>query len=361
MKAVVSTGETDPLTTIKNLSIPQITDDQILIKSHSFAINPTDWKALKRNREKDIVVGSDVSGKVEEVGSNVKEFKKGDYISSFVTGNISKTNSAFAEYVAVSPKVSIKYDHLVKDPSNSDYLKSGRITTFDGAASVSLGLVTVALAYSYSLKIKENKKPNDFILIWGGSTATGILAIQLAKLVFDLKVVTTASPKNHEFLKSLGADYVFDYNDENVVDKIKETANGNLHFALDTIAEPETFQKVYDSTSNTSGKIFLDSLLFLDSNSIKLDPNRDNNLIHYGKTLASFVLIKEKRFGDLLLKAPEDINEYYDPFWFEILPKYIGQLKHANLRILPDGFQSVNEGFSLSKKGVSNEKLVFSI
>ena len=75
--AVVPEGELSKLAEVKDIPKPSINDDQILIKSKAYAINPTDWKHIvyKLSKPGD-VIGSDVSGVVEEVGSNVTNFKK---------------------------------------------------------------------------------------------------------------------------------------------------------------------------------------------------------------------------------------------------------------------------------------------
>lgn len=358
MKAAVVNENRVPDFKIKDdLPIPEISDHEILIKSKAFAVNPTDWKHVDfKFGQKGDILGSDVSGIVEKVGAKVENFKVGDYVSSFIVGNVSPKNGAWAEYVAANPLGTVKYPKLVLDPSKTS---SGPITTFEGAASVTLGLVTVGYSFAYSLKIPENFVEGDFILVWGGATATGILAVQLAKLIYGLRVVTTASPKNHEYLKSLGAEYVFDYNDDKVIDKIKEVVGGSLKFGLDTIGSAETFQQTYDATANTTeGTIFLDSTLFQDGSNIKLDESRDNYKIHWGHTLAYLAIAKTKFFGEML-HQPEDLLKDYVPWWTEVLPKYIDKVKHANLKVLPDGLQSAGEALKLSKEGVSNEKVVF--
>ena len=72
-----------------------------------------------------------------------------------------------------------------------------------------------------------------------GSTATGTLAIQFAKLS-GLTVVATASPHNHALVKELGADAVFDYNDPSCAEMIKEYTKNKLYYAFDTIANERT-------------------------------------------------------------------------------------------------------------------------
>ncbi|KAI5948856.1 IFR1 [Candida theae] len=358
MKAAVFTGSKESPFEIKEVPTPEISDNEILIKSKSFAVNPTDWKHLEFGvSQPGYILGSDVSGVVEKVGSKVDNFKVGDYVSSFIVGNSSSRNGAWAEYVAANPLGTVKYPKLVEDPSKTE---SGPITTFEGAASTTLGLVTVGYSFAYSLQIPQNFVEGDFILIWGGATATGILAIQLAKAIYGLRVVATASPKNHEYLKSLGAEYVFDYNDDRVVDRIKEVVGGTLKFGFDTIATPETFQKVYDSTANTEVSIFLDSTLSQNGSTIKLDEKRDNYKIHWGETLAYLAITKVKFFGKEL-HQPEDLLKDYTPWWVDVLPKYIGELKHASLTVLPKGLESSGEALKLSKEGVSNTKVVFDV
>lgn len=361
MKAAVFSGTPSPFTkavSVEEIPTPEITQDEILIEAVSYAINPTDWKHVEWGIAKQgNVLGSDVSGTVVKVGSNVKNFQVGDSVSSFVSGNTSSKNGAFAQYVVGHPNGTIKYDAKLSKETDA---APGLIKSYPGAASVTLGLVTIGISFSYCLRPDErgSKDGENYILIWGGATASGMLAIQVAKLVYNLKVITTASKKNHEYLKSLGADYTFDYNDADVVEQIKKVGGANLRFGLDTIAVPETFQKVYDATAEVSGDLYLDSLLLMDDSSITLDDKRDNSKIHYGKTMAYLVLQETKDLISLL-QRPEGLLKYYEPWWFNVMPKYIGQIQHPKLKVLPKGLQSAGEGFELLKQGVSSEKIVF--
>lgn len=78
---------------------------------------------------------------------------------------------------------------------------------------------------------EQVKKPAS-IFIYGGSTATGISGIQFAKLS-GLKVITTASPANAQYLKSLGADFVFDYRSPDLIDDVRKAASGEIDFVWD--------------------------------------------------------------------------------------------------------------------------------
>ena len=83
--------------------------------------------------------------------------------------------------------------------------------------------------------VAEFKKKGEKILIWGGSTAVGHHAIQLAALS-GLEVFATASPAAHDYVKALGASHVFDYRDPDVVSKVKSATNESLHIAFDTVS-----------------------------------------------------------------------------------------------------------------------------
>ena len=360
MKAAVLTGNPENnWTEIKGLPKPTIRDDQILIKPIAYAANPTDWKHNSPEFAGN-VSGSDASGYVEEVGSKVSGIQVGDIVSVTMHGGFNKDNSAFAEYVAAVPGFTIKYDkNIVKDAELKvgDY-EGSKITNFEQAASVTLGLSTVVLSFAGLMNINKDVLANKgkSILIWGGATATGVLAIQIAKLAFGLKVITTASKKNHEYLKSLGADAVFDYNDSNVVEAIKSEAGDSIAYALDTVANTDTFQKTYDATAN-SKHVELDNLLMLDKSQIKTDSSRS---VSYHKTLMYGATGDAFSIWGMDFPTNHVSTKRYLDYWLNELPKYIPQIKSANLKVIKPGLESVNEALQLLHDNkVSGQKIVF--
>ena len=137
-----------------------------------------------------------------------KQFKKGDRIAGFTHGvsNVEKEDGAFGEYAVV------KGDIQMKIPDN---------VTDDEAATLGVGISTVGqgLYQSLGLPLPGSGKADAPLLVYGGATATGTLAIQFAKLS-GCDVITTCSPKNFDFVKSLGASAAFDYKEENVGQKV---------------------------------------------------------------------------------------------------------------------------------------------
>ena len=92
------------------------------------------------------------------------------------------------------------------------------------------------------------------ILIWGGASSVGQYAIQFAKLG-GFRVITTASPKNFDLVKGLGADEVFDYRDEGVVEKIRASTGSALDIAVDTISEGKTPEQVTGAIGDKGGRV----------------------------------------------------------------------------------------------------------
>ncbi|CUM49348.1 uncharacterized protein AC631_05219 [Debaryomyces fabryi] len=348
-------------TIVTSIPYPKINDNQILIKGVAYAANPTDWKHIAVNwGNEGAIAGSDVSGFVAEVGINVVGFEIGDIVSSFMHGNFTGTRGAFSDYVVADVNTTIKYD---KSNFNSQALDEGDhasdfISTFEGAASVTLGLCTIGVSFHYHLGIKTDKKTNSskYILIWGGATATGILAIQIASLVYGLKVITTAAPDHHDFLRSLGADEVFDYHDSNVVKQIKKVGGSSIHYALDTVSDIQTFQSVYDATADTK-EVAIDNLLFLKLDESKMDPSRK---IKSSSTLVFLVDGTEMNLDGLIIPPDMELVDAYNEFWYNILPPYISKIKHADLKVLKPGLESANEALDLLRENkIKGQKIVF--
>ncbi|KAF4044666.1 Zinc-binding dehydrogenase [Phytophthora infestans] len=171
--------------------------NEVKIKVFSASLNPIDYKiglyasmilSTMASPEHPYRVGHDLSGKVVEVGSDVEDYKVGDEVFAMPWFDATGT---FAEYINVDTK------RVAHKPSNM---------TFNEAAGVPLagqtswqGLVTYG-------KLQKGQR----VLILGGSSGTGLFAIQIAKAL-GAEVVATCSHRNVELVKSLGADQVIDY------------------------------------------------------------------------------------------------------------------------------------------------------
>jgi NADPH:quinone reductase-like Zn-dependent oxidoreductase len=204
MKAILQTkyGSPDVLQ-ISDVEKPVPGDDEVLIKVHAASVNTADCYILKGEpflvrimdggilKPKYQIPGSDIAGKVEAKGRNIKQFELGDE----VFGNLSSYGrSGFAEYVCV--------------PENAIALKPDNIS-FEEAAAVPLAAVTALQGIRDIGKIRSGQK----VLINGASGGVGTFAIQLAK-TFGGEVTAVTSTKKLEIARSIGADHVIDYNKE---------------------------------------------------------------------------------------------------------------------------------------------------
>lgn len=191
---------------------------QVLVRVHATSINPLDYQ-VRRGDYPDLVLlpaitGHDVSGVVEAIGPGVSAFAPGDEV--WYTPQIFDGQGSYAEYHVAAESI------IARKPASLSHLE---------AASLSLvgGTVWEALTVRAVLRVGES------ILIHGGAGGVGHVAIQVAKAM-GARVFTTVREANAEFVRSLGADVVIDYTQEDYVEAImRETAGHGVDVVFDTI------------------------------------------------------------------------------------------------------------------------------
>lgn len=188
---------------------PEPKTDEILVKIHASAVNPVDVKIRngKYKMELPLIPGADFAGTIEEIGSDIRKFKTGDEVYGKILVG------CYAEYVIV------KEDELGAKPESLNFKK---------AASIPMGALTSWQAIFDAADLKNGQK----ILIHAASGGVGSMAVQLAKAK-GAYVIGTASGKNEDFVKNLGADEFIDYkstkfeNAVNDVDVVFDTVGGD--------------------------------------------------------------------------------------------------------------------------------------
>jgi NADPH:quinone reductase-like Zn-dependent oxidoreductase len=203
MKAIVYVkyGSPDVLH-LKEVDNPTPRDSEVLIKIRAASVNAADLHFLRADpflirlysgflKPKNKILGADIAGRVEALGSNVKRFKLGDE----VFGDISACGrGGFAEYVCA------RENALALKPAN---------LSFEEAAAVPMAAVTALQGLRNKGKIQSGQK----VLINGASGGVGTFAVQIAKS-FGAEVTAVCSTKNIEMARSIGADHVVDYTQE---------------------------------------------------------------------------------------------------------------------------------------------------
>jgi NADPH:quinone reductase-like Zn-dependent oxidoreductase len=202
MKAIVMHSYGGPeVLTLRELEKPIVKDNEVLIRVHAASANPADWHYMRGSpfiariemgllKPKQSILGVDVAGTVEAVGSAVTRFKPGDEVfgDKFQSGL-----GGFAEYVAVVE------DRVALKPTN---------LTFDAAAAP-----LAASTALQGLRDKGQIRSGQKVLINGASGGVGTFAVQIAKS-FGAEVTGVCSTRNQEMVRAIGADHVVDYTRE---------------------------------------------------------------------------------------------------------------------------------------------------
>ncbi|KAK7754518.1 putative secondary metabolism biosynthetic enzyme [Diatrype stigma] len=208
---------------VREVPIPQIRDEWVLVKVKTVALNPSDWKHIDYGAaDAGSKIGFDYAGVVQDVGSKVVKFRKGDRIAGATHGGKRTDHDvgAFGEYIIAKAAVQIHIPSFLSD---------------EEAATLGAGIATVGLGLykSLGLPLPDAPAKEPFpVLIHAASTASGILGVQYAK-ASGLTVIATASPHNFDYLRSLGADAVFDYKSPTCAFEIREYVKNKLRFAWD--------------------------------------------------------------------------------------------------------------------------------
>jgi NADPH:quinone reductase-like Zn-dependent oxidoreductase len=192
---------------IADVPVPKVGPNGVLVQVHASSVNPVDWKLRKGllspvwKLRFPVIWGCDCSGVVAEVGSAVTLFKPGDEVYGFKHGRVAQTyRGTYCEYVVL--------------PENTLAYKPAGLSHQE-AAAIPLAAVTAWQALSNQGKLK----PGSRVLIQAGAGGVGIFAIQIAK-AFGAMVAATASTRNLDLLRQLGADLAIDYTREKVEDKV---------------------------------------------------------------------------------------------------------------------------------------------
>lgn len=194
---------------MKDVDKPSPQNGEILVKIKASSVNALDWHFLRGKPlfmrlmfglliPKNKILGYDFSGIVEEVGFNVTKFKVGDE----VFGGLGFKLGGFAEYAVIGE------DELVIHKSTKN--------SFEEAGAIAAAGLTAFLCIRDRAKVKKDNK----VLINGAAGGVGTFSVQFAKY-YGAEVTAVCSNHNRVMVKSLGADYVIDYNEDDFAKRLK--------------------------------------------------------------------------------------------------------------------------------------------
>lgn len=197
---------------------PKVGPDSVLVKVKAASVNPVDWKVREGYLDGaldvffPVIPGWDVAGVVESPGISVPEFAEGDEVIGYVREDVVRRGT-FAEKVAAPVRT------LARKPKNA---------TWEQAASLPLAGLTAYQSLVHTLQINED----DTVLIHAAAGGVGSLATQIA-VACGARVIGTASERNHDYLRSLGAEPVT-YGDD-LAERVRELAPTGVSAVLDLV------------------------------------------------------------------------------------------------------------------------------
>ena len=198
---------------------PEPKADEVLVKVHAAAVNPADWKIRDGMGESfgfklPLILGGDIAGTIEEMGDGVENFKPGDAVYGITLASLS---GGYAEYAVA------KADAIALKPESIN---------FEEAAAIPIGALTAWQAMFDLANLSSGQR----ILITGASGGVGSMAVQLAKAKGAI-VIGTASGKNEQFVRDLGADEFVDYTAQPFEEVVKD-----VDVVFDTVGG-DTFER----------------------------------------------------------------------------------------------------------------------
>ncbi|KAF5638214.1 ToxD-like protein [Fusarium sp. NRRL 25303] len=227
---------------VRHVPFPEPQEGELLIKVLYSGVNPADTKIIDFFGLKNYVIGTEFCGEVLESKTLAStSFKAGDIVAGVLSGGQNPplrwgTHQEFMTIVA---------SWVWKVPENLPP---------QGAAGLSIVGLTAATGLFNDIGLplppsvtkgtpdESVAAPEGALVIWGGATSVGMAAIQFARAARVSSIITIASSKRHEYLKTLGATQSFDYNDMDVTEKVKsalESTSGTI-WALDARGSPES-------------------------------------------------------------------------------------------------------------------------
>ncbi|GAP90884.1 putative zinc-binding dehydrogenase family [Rosellinia necatrix] len=343
-QTVILEGDDGHLRITHNAPIPTPRSDELLIRTKAVALNPCDYKMHERFPCAGAVDGCDFAGVVVAMGSEVAGFAVGDRVCGAVHGSnpLRPESGSFAEYLVCEAEFT---------------LKVGDGMSFEEAAALGgTGLATLGMALFRTLQLQgtpeEQAVKPEVVLVHGGSSSVGTMAIQLLRLVGH-KPITTCSPKNTALVRSYGAEEVFDYNSPNCAKEIKSYTRNSLRYILDPFTDAKSIGLCSGAMGRAGGRyacleMYPDYLL-------------ERKTLKVGFVMGPALLGHRLALDYGYERDADPDMRAFGVQWYKRVQWMMdrGKLKPHPLRLLDGRFEAILKGIDmLKRKAVSGEKLI---
>ncbi|KAK0893072.1 hypothetical protein LTR91_023204 [Friedmanniomyces endolithicus] len=362
--AWLSAAKARPLA-VKLAQYPSPKANEIVVRNAAIAINPSDW--LKQDSgdflyswvKYPFVLGSDTAGTVVETGFSVTRFTAGDRVVGHAVGIDEQSNSSaegtFQTYTVLRAEMTSPLPDSM---------------SFESASVIPLGASTAACGLFEKDKLAlqapstSPKLTGKTLLIWGGSTSVGLNAIQLA-VAAGYEVFATASPKNHAYVKSLGASRVFDYNSPTVITDLRKAFEGKTTAGALTMGAGSADASM-EVLKHCSGNKFIAMATYP-------TPSPPPQSLVLLKTVYAFMswsvvwYFKSKMNGirsNFIFGSTLAFNGVGKLIYEDFLPEALAQgsfVPAPEPKIVGEGLESIQAGLDIQKLGVSAKKIVVTL
>lgn len=332
--AVVITSFDEPFT-LKEIKIPELKDDEILVKNKFVGLNPVDWKGLKFKfgiYSFPWIQGRESSGIVHKLGKNVKRFKEGDEVFIASTAYRDLRTSTFQAYTIVDSRLVWKLPETIS-------LEQGSAL---GVGLVTASSVIEAITDFEDCVTNQDSNSTKTALVWGASSGVGSYVIQLLRIAGYGKIIAVASDKHKDHLQKIGASHQLDrfLTDKAMKEELKRIAPSGIDVGVDAVGK-ETSDKVIDLLSLVDSST---SKLFVGVVSKPSEGKRTDNIIIKDVVIKKFH--EDKDYGSQLVERTTELLEN---------GKLIPQTNFKRYK----GFGGIIQGLKdLEQYGASNEKYI---
>ncbi|EEQ30015.1 putative secondary metabolism biosynthetic enzyme [Microsporum canis] len=244
-QTAIKQGPGGVLAVSSNVLVQTPEPDMVLVRTAAVGLNPTDYKMASNFPAPGATAGCDFAGTIVQLGDAVTDLRVGDRVCGVVHGSnpLSKNTGAFAQYVRVPAAM------VIRIPSGVSWAQAAAL------GAVGHGTVAQALWSCFNLSATPEEPAEDSfpVLVYGGSTSTGTMAIQLLRLS-GLKPIAVCSARNFALARSYGAVAAFDYTSPTCGSDIRNYTENALWYALDCISDDQSAAVCYAALGRAGGR-----------------------------------------------------------------------------------------------------------